>query len=121
MEISIGYDDLNKEFKKISNTEKISKGVNTLIGNLQTNEITNAGLIISDSIKNLNSLINYDDRFKEVKEMIVDAEINISEAVDILSKYITSIDFDRDKSSFLEEKINAIQLIINSSSILDHH
>ena len=43
--------------------------------------------------------------------MIVDAEINISEAVDILSKYITSIDFDRDKSSFLEEKINAIHTI----------
>ena len=43
--------------------------------------------------------------------MLVDAEINISEAVDILSKYIISIDFDRDKSSFLEEKINAIHTI----------
>ena len=105
------YNDLYKEFKKISNTEEISKGVNTLIGNLQTNEITNAGLIISDSIKNLNSLINFDDKFKEVKEMIIDAEINISEAVDVLSKYISSIDFDRDRSSFLEEKINAIHAI----------
>jgi len=105
------YNDLNKEFKKISNTEEISKGVNTLIGNLQTNEITNAGLIISDSIKNLNSLINFDDKFKEVKEMMIDAEINISEAVDVLSKYISSIDFDRDRSSFLEEKINAIHAI----------
>jgi len=105
------YNDLYNEFKKISNTEEISKGVNTLIGNLQTNEITNAGLIISDSIKNLNSLINFDDKFKEVKEMIIDAEINISEAVDVLSKYISSIDFDRDRSSFLEEKINAIHAI----------
>jgi DNA repair protein RecN (Recombination protein N) len=105
------YNDLNKEFKKISNTEEISKGVNTLIGNLQTNEITNAGLIISDSMKNLNSLINFDDKFKEVKEMMIDAEINISEAVDVLSKYISSIDFDSDRSSFLEEKINAIHAI----------
>ena len=102
------YDSLNSEFKKISNIEKINKGINSLIDCLQSNEITNVEQMLNDSIKNLDTLVTYDNSLEETKNLLSEAEINVTEAIGNLSRYGESIDYDNQKSREIEERINTI-------------
>ena len=102
------YDSLNSEFKKISNIEKINKGINSLIDCLQSNEITNVEQILNDSIKNIDTLSTFDKSLEETKNLLSEAEINVSEAIGNLSRYGESIDYDNQKSREIEERINSI-------------
>ena len=106
--ISGEYDSLNSEFKKISNIEKINKGINSLIDCLQSNEITNVEQMLNDSIKNIDTLATYDNSLEETKNLLSEAEINVSEAIGNLSRYGESIDYDNQKSREIEERINTI-------------
>ena len=102
------YDSLNSEFKKISNIEKINKGINSLIDCLQSNEITNVEQMLNDSIKNIDTLATFDNSLEETKNLLSEAEINVSEAIGNLSRYGESIDYDNQKSREIEERINTI-------------
>ena len=102
------YDSLNSEFKKINNIEKINRGINSLIDCLQSNEITNVGQMLSDSIKNIDTLATFDNSLEETKNLLSEAEINVSEAIGNLSRYGESIDYDNQKSREIEERINSI-------------
>ena len=102
------YDSLNSEFKKISNIEKINKGINSLIDCLQSNEITNVERMLNDSIKNIDMLATFDNSLEETKNLLSEAEINVSEAIGNLSRYGESIDYDNQKSREIEERINTI-------------
>jgi len=102
------YDSLNSEFKKINNIEKINRGINSLIDCLQSNEITNVGQMLSDSIKNIDTLATFDDSLEETKNLLSEAEINVSEAIGNLSRYGESIEYDNQKSREIEERINSI-------------
>ena len=102
------YDSLNSEFKKISNIEKINKGINSLIDCLQSNEITNVVQMLNDSIKNIDTLATFDNSLEETKNLLSEAEINVSEAIGNLSRYGESIDYDNQKSREIEERINTI-------------
>ena len=102
------YDSLNSEFKKISNIEKINKGINSLIDCLQSNEITNVEQMLNDSIKNIDMLATFDNSLEETKNLLSEAEINVSEAIGNLSRYGESIDYDNQKSREIEERINTI-------------
>tara|TARA_B100000965_G_scaffold265181_1_gene223988 strand:- start:170 stop:1834 length:1665 start_codon:yes stop_codon:yes gene_type:complete len=102
------YDSLNSEFKKISNIEKINKGINSLIDCLQSNEITNVEQMLNDSIKSIDTLATFDNSLEETKNLLSEAEINVSEAIGNLSRYGESIDYDNQKSREIEERINTI-------------
>ena len=102
------YDSLNSEFKKISNIEKINKGINSLIDCLQSNEITNVQQMLNDSIKNIDTLATFDNSLEETKDLLSEAEINVSEAIGNLSRYGESIDYDNQKSREIEERLNTI-------------
>ena len=106
--ISGEYDSLNSEFKKISNIEKINKGINSLIDCLQSNEITNVEQMLNDSIKNIDTLATFDNSLEETKNLLSEAEINVSEAIGNLSRYGESIDYDNQKSREIEERLNTI-------------
>tara|TARA_B100000131_G_C18080553_1_gene598064 strand:- start:42 stop:1706 length:1665 start_codon:yes stop_codon:yes gene_type:complete len=106
--ISGEYDSLNSEFKKISNIEKINKGINSLIDCLQSNEITNVEQMLNDSIKNIDTLATFDNSLEETKNLLSEAEINVSEAIGNLSRYGECIDYDNQKSREIEERINTI-------------
>ena len=102
------YDSLNSEFKKISNIEKINKGINSLIDCLQSNEITNVEQMLNDSIKSIDTLATFDNSLEETKNLLSEAEINVSEAIGNLSRYGESMDYDNQKSREIEERINTI-------------
>ena len=105
------FESLTIEYKKIQNIEKLSSGINRTIENLQENEPHNSSNLLFDSIKTLDSLLDYDSELIGAKKLLEEAEIQISEATDYLSKYSSSMDFDPERCMWLEDRINSILTI----------
>ena len=105
------FESLTIEYKKIQNIEKLNLGINRAIGNLQENEAHNSSDLLFDSIKTLDSLLDFDHELIEAKKLLEEAEIQISEATDYLSKYSSSMDFDPERCMWLEDRINSILTI----------
>ena len=105
------FESLTIEYKKIQNIEKLSSGINRTIENLQENEPHNTSNLLFDSIKTLDSLLDFDSELIGAKKLLEEAEIQISEATDYLSKYSSSMDFDPERCVWLEDRINSILTI----------
>ena len=105
------FESLTIEYKKIQNIEKLSSGINRTIENLQENEPHNSSNLLFDSIKTLDSLLDFDSELIGAKKLLEEAEIQISEATDYLSKYSSSMDFDPERCMWLEDRINSILTI----------
>ena len=105
------FESLTIEYKKIQNIEKLSSGINRTIENLQENEPHNSSNLLFDSIKTLDALLDFDTELIGAKKLLEEAEIQISEATDYLSKYSSSMDFDPEKCMWLEDRINSILTI----------
>lgn len=99
------------EYSRLHNTEKITAGINQIIDSLHDSEITNAYSLMSNSIKSLNSLIDYDDKLIEAKTLLDEAAIHSSEAIDFLKRYQSRIEFNPERAHQLDERINAIKSI----------
>ena len=105
------YDSISLEFTKIHNIEKLNNGINQVLNNLQDSEITNAESLINNSVKSLESLIEFDHALKDAKNLLEEASIQSSEAADYLRRYCSSIEFDPEKNRRLDERINTIKTI----------
>lgn len=105
------YDKSIIEYSKLHNTEKITAGISQIIDSLHDSEITNAYSLISNSVKSLNSLIEFDDSLIEAKALLDEAAIHSSEAVDFLKRYQSKIEFNPERSQQLDERINTIKTI----------
>jgi len=105
------FESLTIEYKKIQNIEKLSSGINRTIENLQENEPHNSSNLLFDSIKTLDALLDFDTELIGAKKLLEEAEIQISEATDYLSKYSSSMDFDPERCMWLEDRINSILTI----------
>ena len=99
------------EYSRLHNTEKITAGINQIIDSLHDSEITNVYSLMSNSIKSLNSLIDYDDKLIEAKTLLDEAAIHSSEAIDFLKRYQSRIEFNPERAHQLDERINAIKSI----------
>ena len=99
------------EYSRLHNTEKITADINQIIDSLHDSEITNAYSLMSNSIKSLNSLIDYDDKLIEAKTLLDEAAIHSSEAIDFLKRYQSRIEFNPERAHQLDERINAIKSI----------
>lgn len=105
------YNSISLEFAKIHNIEKLNNGINQILNNLQDSEITNAESLINNSVKSLESLIEFDHALKDAKNLLEEASIQSSEAADYLRRYCSSIEFDPEKNRRLDERINTIKTI----------
>ena len=105
------YESNSIEYSRLHNTEKITAGINQIIDSLHDSEITNAYSLMSNSIKSLNSLIDYDDKLIEAKTLLDEAAIHSSEAIDFLKRYQSRIEFNPERAHQLDERINAIKSI----------
>ena len=105
------YNSISLEFKKIHNIEKLNNGINQVLNNLQDSEITNAESLINNSVKSLESLIEFDHALNDAKNLLEEASIQSSEAADYLRRYCSSIEFDPEKNRRLDERINTIKTI----------
>ncbi len=102
---------LGVERKKLLNSGRLTDGLTTALDALMDSDSRNANSLIADARRALNSITAYDPNLEPLLELLESAGIQVSEAAESLRRYEDSIDMDPHRRDWVEERLDAIQVI----------
>ncbi|MBT8091477.1 MAG: DNA repair protein RecN [Gammaproteobacteria bacterium] len=102
------FDGLSNERQKLKHGSRLAEGVNTALQNVFDNDAANANSLLADSLRSLESLVEYDGSLEPVLELLTTAGIHIGEAAEALRRYVGDIDLDPARRDWVEERIDSI-------------
>ena len=100
-------ENLEEEYKKLSASDKVLDGALkafSLVGDEQAGALSK----ISDALKETEYLCTIDSSVKDLKELFMDAESVVRDAVRELNSYINANKFDEERYKFVSERLNEI-------------
>jgi len=103
--------DLQAERQKLKNSGSLAEGVNTALTKLSADVESDASSLLAEAGRSIESLLEFDGELKAVRELLEGASIQISEAVDSLQRYGETIDMDPARRDWIEERLDALQLV----------
>ena len=99
--------ELEEDINKLENYDKISNNLNQAYNNLENSNFSALDSIY-DAAKLLEKISDYDEKYLEYKEKLLDTYYISSEIKDEISKEINSLDFDEEELNIKIEKLNDI-------------
>jgi len=103
--------ELQSERQKLKNSGALADGINTALTNLSAGIESDASSLLAEAGRSIESLLDFDSELKAVSELLESASIQISEAADTLQRYGETIDMDPARRDWIEERLDAIQLV----------
>ena len=103
--------DLQAERQKLKNSGSLAEGVNTALTKLSAEVESDASSLLAEAGRSIESLLEFDSELEAVRELLESASIQISEAVDSLQRYGETIDMDPARRDWIEERLDAMQLV----------
>jgi len=100
-------EQLLQNHSRAANAVDIAEGINNALDGLYDNE-QSAQAIISRSNQNLSALCKMDDELAGIVELLNEADIQITEAVDALRRHIDALDTDPANFQELENRLSAL-------------
>jgi len=103
--------ELNSERQKLQNSGRLAEGVGRTLDELFESDAANANSLLSDAVRVLESLVEFDATLEPVVEMLNSASIQVSEAAETLRRYGDSIDMDPQRRDWVEERLDSLQTV----------
>lgn len=105
-------DDLLALRKKILNTEKIVIGINNSINNIDDyNNNSSALPLINYAIKELNNIIEYDDKLRIEAERLESIAIELKDIKDTINDILSDYDYNQGSLDKIENRLSTIKII----------
>jgi len=106
--LKIGEDaELETLNKKMSNSRKLSQAAQEARELLDGDRI-GAGEMISQAVRSVRGLADYDEKMGEIEALLIDIEGLVSDARKELADYIESMEWDEEAFSLMQERLNEI-------------
>jgi len=102
---------LQAERQKLKNSGSLAEGVNTALTKLSADVDSDASSLLAAAGRSIDPLLEFDSELEAVRELLESASIQISEAVDSLQRYGETIDMDPARRDWIEERLDAMQLV----------
>lgn len=93
--------------KKMSNSRKLSQGAEEA-RELLDGDRGSAGALISQAVRSVRGLSEYDERMGEIESLLLDIEGLVNDAQKELADYIDSMEWDEESFSQVQERLNEI-------------
>lgn len=102
--------ELINEYTKLSNLEEIAKKLNSIHSILDSNDYNNSSVIDElNKVSNiLNNISKFDNNIKEYEKNINETIYQIQDLIRDIRNYYENIDYDIEKLSILEERMELI-------------
>lgn len=100
-------EEAETELRKLENMEDISAAINNSINSLYEGDI-NVSDALSEAVKNLTKIIQFDNRLEVIIKDIENSYLLIKESSDFLSKYRSELNFDNKKLEELRNRLMSI-------------
>jgi len=107
--VNYDYAALSAEHTKLANLEQILKVGQTQLELLSENEQQSANDLVNQSISALTGLTSLAGEFDEPNKLLIEAQIQISEATQQLRRFLESQEIDPQRMQELDNQISIIQ------------
>ena len=105
------FEELGAERGRLQNSGRLAEGTVAAINSLFDSDDGNANSLVADAQRSIEQLAEFDASLEPVVELLNNASIQISEAVDALRRYGETIDMDPARRDEVEERLDAIQTV----------
>jgi len=116
--------ELARERQKLQNSGRLAEGVHRALQQLYDGDPGNAQSSLADATHAIDSLSSVDESLRPALNLLQDANIQITETVDLLRRYSDDLDMDPARQNWVEERLDAIHTIARKHRIeaeeIDH-
>ncbi len=112
--LALGDDEiptLSRERQKLQSSGKLAETVAAALERLYDGEPQNAQGLIADAMQAIEQMCEIDPALDPVASLLQDANIQVSEAQEMLRRYADSLDMDPARQNQVEERLDAIHSI----------
>lgn len=102
---------LSEERQKLQNSGKLAEGVHRALQQIYDGDPTNAQSLLADATRAIDALCDVDASLQPALSLLQDANIQVSEAADVLRRYADDLDMDPGRQNWVEERLDAIHTI----------
>jgi len=109
--------ELSRERQKLQNSGRLAEGVHRALQQIYDGDPTNAQSLLADATRAIDSLSGVDESLQPALNLLQEANIQISETVDLLRRYADDLDMDPARQNWVEERLDAIATIARKHHI----
>ena len=112
--LALGSDELvtlSQERQKLRNSGKLAESVTGALQRLYDGDPHNAQGLIAEAMQAIEQMCEVDPSLDPIASLLQDANIQVSEAQDMLRRYGDALDMDPARQSWVEERLDAIYAI----------
>ena len=102
---------LSQERQKLQSSGKLAEGVTSALQRLYDGDPVNAQGLIAEAMQAIEQMCELDPSLDPVASLLQDANIQVSEAQDMLRRYGDALDMDPARQNWVEERLDAIYAI----------
>ena len=102
------YDALMAERQRFRMSGQLVEGVSRALQAVYEEEAANAQTLLAEACHQLETVSSIDSALANVRSLLEEASIQVSEAADTLHRYRESLDLDPDRRDRVEERLDAV-------------
>ena len=102
---------LNQERQKLQNSGKLAESVTAALQRLYDGDPFNAQGLIAEAMQSIEQICEIDPALSPIASLLQDANIQVSEAQDMLRRYGDALEMDPARQNWVEERLDAIYAI----------
>ena len=111
------FEALSRERQKLQSSGKLAETVSTALQRLYDGEPYNAQGLISEAMHAIEQMCEIDPSLDPIASLLQDANIQVSEAQDMLRHYADALDMDPARQNWVEERLDAIHSIVRKHRV----
>ena len=112
--LALGTDEiatLSQERQKLQSSGRLAESVTSALQKLFDGEPHNAQGLIAEALQSIEQMCEIDPSLEPIASLLQDANIQVSEAQDMLRRYGDALDMDPARQNWVEERLDAIYAI----------
>jgi len=112
--LALGTDEigtLSQERQKLQSSGRLAESVTGALQKLFDGEPHNAQGLIAEALQSIEQMCEIDPSLEPIASLLQDANIQVSEAQDMLRRYGDALDMDPARQNWVEERLDAIYAI----------
>ena len=103
--------ELSQERQKLQSSGRLAEGVTGALQQLYDGDPLNAQGLIAEALQAIEQMCEVDPALEPIASLLQDANIQVSEAQDMLRRYGDALDMDPARQNWVEERLDAIYAI----------
>lgn len=117
---------LSQERQKLQNRGRLAESVTGALHRLYDGDPLNAQRLIAEAMQAIEQMCEIDPSLKPIASLLQDANIQVSEAQDMLRRYGDALDMDPVRQNWVEERLDAIYALarkhrVETAELADLH